>query len=809
MKTFKKILSLLLALALCLSLGIYTVSAADPDKENVSDIELLNMLGIFQGYEDGNLHPDWSITRMQYAALIMRVLGYDTGIGQMETGFSDVPMDSWGSGYVKMAYDLGIISGYGDGTFRPENPVTQAESVKMLVAALGYSIAAERNGGFPQGYIAMASRLELLENAVATTVQATRGYVATLLVNGLEARFLETQYDTDTMYVSGETILDRMNISLREGVLTAVYGSSLNKGENLKQDEVMVSGELFKTKLNISADFVGSKVKIYVQNYGRDDELLVGITGSYSGKTMSVEAPFILDGTNLSNFVYKDENGKNRSVGLEPNIKITYNGKVIDNSLDYTDDKLKPESGYVKLMDTDGDSVYDTAIVKDYETLVVRSVTDKAIYGEFGNSIRYEDKDTVVTVIYNDMFCSLSDIKAGDVLSGAVSLDGSVVEIIICRDIAEGIVSAQQDNEDDIIYILDNGEALLAAPEYAAALAGGYNMAEEIKLGSDMKFSLNYFGEIAAAVINTEGRSEGEYAYIVAMGKGGSAISNVYEIKLLTKDNRYEIFETAANGKVKFGRMVETGRDASGKLLKEYRVDNVSPADIFNTVYFEGIYIQRSMAMYKLNSDGAIKEFYLRDETGDKTYFSYDVPRGSKIVSNRLIEGKYYWDDDTVLFHIPKGGLYITSLSAGKVDDYFNSGSYILELYDVEENGYVNCIYYHDSTTGRPLDAGGSRDRIDYVNSPIMYVTRMYNEIGDDGIDYCILEGWENKTKVRRLMSDTLSKKASDIRPGSVIQYATNEKDKLFANSIENDITIVTYAKLFDCNASGILTFSV
>jgi len=176
------------------------------------------------------------------------------------------------------------------------------------------------------------------------------------------------------------------------------------------------------------------------------------------------------------------------------------------------------------------------------------------------------------------------------------------------------------------------------------------------------------------------------------------------------------------------------------------------------------------------------------------------VPRGSRIVSNRLIDGKYYWDDDTVIFHIPMGGLYTTNLSAGKVDEYFTSGSYILELYDVEENGYINCIYYHDSTTGRTLDSGGSRDRIDYVNSPIMYVTRMYNEIGDDGIDYRILEGWENKTKVRRLMSDTLSRRAGDIRPGSVIQYATNEADKLYANTIENDTTIVTYAKLFDCN---------
>lgn len=798
MKILKRTLSLLLVLMMCLGAGIYTVSAYGTENEMLSDIELLNMLGIFQGYEDGNLHPDWSITRMQFAALVIRALGYDNGIGQMETGFSDVPLSSWGSGYVKMSYDLGIVSGYGDGTFRPENPVTQAESVKMLVAALGYGAAAENGGGFPQGYVTYAAKLQLLDGAVSTTQQATRGYVASLIANALETGILDKALNSDKMEVTDDTILSRMGITVREGTLTAVYGASLSGDDDIEKDEVIVSDERFKTNLNISTEFIGSKVKIYVKNYGKDDELLVGITGAYSGKTLVVNADDILEGTTLTSFEYRNSNGKRDSVTLQAGLKITYNGKLVENSLDYTPQRLMPETGTVKLMDTDRNGVYDTAIVKDYKTYVVRSVNENAIYDEFGKSIKLED-DTVVSVIDNGAYKEVSDIDTGDVLSAAISLDGEIVEILICREIAEGVVTMQGEDDGEIIYSLDTGDELSLSYDYTVALSGGYNMAEKIELGSDMIFYLNYFGEIAAAEINTEGRTEGNYGYIMQMADGGRALSNVYDIEILTKNNRYEIFETSSTGKVKFGRM--------DRLEENYTVSKVSPEEIFNTIYINGTIVQKQMCMYRLDSNGAIKELYLADKTGNTTYFSLDGKRNPRLVSNHLIEAKYYWDDNTILFHIPLDGQYITNLSAGKVDEYFSSGTPTLELYDIEADGYVNCILYHDSDTGRALTEGGTWNVIDYVNSPVMLVTKVYHEIGDDDLEYNVIEGWENKKLVRRLMSDTLSKKATDVREGAVIQYATNERDKNFAQTADDDVTIVTYTKLFDCNNYNVEEF--
>lgn len=791
MKILKRTLGLILVLvftAVCSNICV----AAAADSED-TDIEFLHELGIFTGYEDGNLHPDWSITRMEFAALVIRCLGYDGGFNELQTPFWDVSADSWGAGYVRMAHDLKIINGYTDGSFRPDNPVTVAEAIKMMVCALGYGDRAEKLGGFPHGYVGEASRLKIADSIAALNTPATRGYVASLIENSLEIFIAEQAINSDSITKTEETILSRLDISVREGVLTSYYGGDISGNNELEAGEIVISGEKFASDITVPGELLGKEVKLYVYDYKGDDEkLLVIVPKSYSGKELVINASDIEPETTLTNLVYT-ENGKRRTQALPANITISYNGRLIDNSADYTDSRLKPASGEVRLYDTDANGSYDLAVVKDYQTIVVRTVTDSGIYGVFGNYVKTDD-ETVLFVKYNDEYTSVDEIQSEDVLSAAVSLDGEVAELIIHREITEGVVSAMEETDEGVIYTLDNGQELRASREYGAALSGGYNMAEKIELGSDMLFHLNYFGEIAAAQINTAAKGDGEYGYIMAMGEAGSSVNNIYEIEILTTNNRYEIFKTAK--KVTFGRSVEQSPQ-----VYSYNISKTTPDEIFNTVYFEGQYITRQMVMYRLDANGDIKELYLRDMNTDTDNFSYDVTRGSKRVVNNLIDGRYYIDDDTDVFHIPLDAQYRTHLSAGKSDDYFtSSGSYTLELYDVEPNGHVNCILYTDSSTGRALSEGGTWHNLDYVNSPVMLVTRVYNEVSEDGTDWKIIEGWENKTKVRRLMSDSLSAKASNIKAGSVIQYATNASDALYAETAENDITIVVYTHLFDCN---------
>ena len=64
------------------------------------------------------------------------------------TEFSDVPNDYYATGYIKALYDENIVSGYEDGTFKPDNSVTRAEAVTMMNKVLDNPIAENAENPF-------------------------------------------------------------------------------------------------------------------------------------------------------------------------------------------------------------------------------------------------------------------------------------------------------------------------------------------------------------------------------------------------------------------------------------------------------------------------------------------------------------------------------------------------------------------------------------------------------------------------------------------------------------------------------------
>lgn len=85
------------------------------------------------GYNDGSFRPYQEITRAEAVALLGRALSLDEM--QQDTSFSDVPKSSFASGYIKSAVDAKIITGYKDGTFKPNQKVTRAEMAILISKA--------------------------------------------------------------------------------------------------------------------------------------------------------------------------------------------------------------------------------------------------------------------------------------------------------------------------------------------------------------------------------------------------------------------------------------------------------------------------------------------------------------------------------------------------------------------------------------------------------------------------------------------------------------------------------------------------
>ena len=95
--------------------------------------------GIVIGYPDGGFHPDDWLTRAEFATLVSRFVSLEQQEESLR--FSDVPDDHWAEPYIYKCVAQGLIIGFPDGTFRPENLNTRAEVVVIMNRLLNRGIA--------------------------------------------------------------------------------------------------------------------------------------------------------------------------------------------------------------------------------------------------------------------------------------------------------------------------------------------------------------------------------------------------------------------------------------------------------------------------------------------------------------------------------------------------------------------------------------------------------------------------------------------------------------------------------------------
>lgn len=149
MRNLKRALSMAMASVMLMGMSVVGTSAASVS--DFSDVDSINNkeavaiatgLGIFDGYDDGEFKPEKTVTRAEMAVIIAKILhGSDVDPSNFvgANKFTDVP--AWAEGYVNLVASLGIIKGYGNGKFGPNDTVTTAQASTMLLKALGYYIS--------------------------------------------------------------------------------------------------------------------------------------------------------------------------------------------------------------------------------------------------------------------------------------------------------------------------------------------------------------------------------------------------------------------------------------------------------------------------------------------------------------------------------------------------------------------------------------------------------------------------------------------------------------------------------------------
>lgn len=147
-------------------------------------IEALAAQGLVSGAPDGNFNPTAAINRAEYAALITKVFQLETSTRGAR--FSDVPNSFWAAGAIAAAVNRGFLTGFPDGTFRPQQNLTKTQAVVSIVGGLRLS------GGNANLLSMYRDRSQIPSFAVNAIASATQNL---LVVNYPEWDLLEPQRD--------------------------------------------------------------------------------------------------------------------------------------------------------------------------------------------------------------------------------------------------------------------------------------------------------------------------------------------------------------------------------------------------------------------------------------------------------------------------------------------------------------------------------------------------------------------------------------------------------------------------------------
>ena len=178
-----------------------------------SSVELLTNLKIVNGKTTTSFAPNDIVKRSEMAKMLVVALGKDADATKAKgkTKFSDVGEEHWASGYINIATQEGIIKGYPDGTFAPDDTVSYVESIAMLLRALKHEDVDKLS--WPTGYVDKAKAIKLTNGVEMDNENsgAIRGNVSILLCNTLmsSVREVVASNNNGLVYGDGDALINK------------------------------------------------------------------------------------------------------------------------------------------------------------------------------------------------------------------------------------------------------------------------------------------------------------------------------------------------------------------------------------------------------------------------------------------------------------------------------------------------------------------------------------------------------------------------------------------------------------------------
>lgn len=498
-KVMKKVVNSVLASTLALTVAPMAFAATDATTAPKMDaglektVKRLEALGLVAGYGNGDFGVDKTITRAEFATLIVRMRGLEQGakLAQYNSNFTDVKTADWFSGFVNVASGQEIIKGFPDKSFKPQNQVTYAEAVTMVVRALGYEPSVK--GTWPNNMIAKASELNIAKNITSPNNAATRGDIFKMMDNALRVHLMEqVEYGTDIRFnVTDETLLTKyLNVIVRD--MEWAHDTDNNSDDlplvtnipaiglgSLKSNEVTLNGKnaglgntTYKVADGINPnEFDGQRVQVWIKDdrentivwmEGSEDQEVVmdRLSDFYVNSTNIKWDPTKIDKTSDLKNLKVTMDGSGKTYKFTEDTEVTYNFQPYSDAVKGLQQIMKDGDGYTfsaKVVLNDKNEISYIHVIDDqtlnkstkkvkYGSEVIEKVDadKKAVTnldgGKF-NDLKNLDEGSDFLVFLDGKPAKLSDLKPMDVYS-VYYADGQDDKLLVFanRTVVEGKV---------------------------------------------------------------------------------------------------------------------------------------------------------------------------------------------------------------------------------------------------------------------------------------------------------------------------------------------------------------------------------
>lgn len=402
----KRFVAAALAALLCAGL-VPSASAAFTDvtdPEMAQAVEVLSGLGIVSGDGTGAYYPDSGLTRSQFCKLIVLAEGHGDSVASSayKTLFSDVLAGRWDAPYVNLAYSEGLVAGYGNGSFGPDDGVTVSQAVTIALRLLGYTDA-DIGPFWPEDYLSRAEELGLLEGISSDGDH--------LLTRGEAAILLYTLLTMDTV----------QGTPLYEGLAAQTVSSALLTGVDVTADD--------GTAHTVEVWTASGGVKYYSYVNALSEEL-IGTRGTLLLDESGRAAGFIPDGTVTRTVTLASADGSGLTDGDGNTFSVPNSVSVLlkGETLTWSDSWYDLRTGDAVVLCYSAAGSIEALWVRERETAAGTVLT--GWYEDASPNTAAPDTITVLGAqlpVAEEGQDSLRDFSIGDKISVTLSGDGEVI----------------------------------------------------------------------------------------------------------------------------------------------------------------------------------------------------------------------------------------------------------------------------------------------------------------------------------------------------------------------------------------------